>query len=120
MYGYDERSEEERIFGLDRIHDLEVAKGPKYRYFTGDRKEIFKHTIGISRFVGEPQEILLKFFYPQSEYILTKPIHESQEVIEQDEESITVKLYLRINYELRALIRSYGNQVEVVKPDDLE
>ncbi len=119
VYGYDERSEEERIFSLDRIQGLEAAKKADYKYFKGNREEIFKHTIGVSRLVGEPQEIILKFYYPQSEYILSKPIHESQEVIDEDEESITVKLYLRINYELRALIRSYGNQVEVLKPQKL-
>ncbi|NGP89679.1 WYL domain-containing protein [Aliifodinibius halophilus] len=120
VYGFDEETEEERIFGLDRIQDLETDKGGEYRYFSGDREEIFKHTLGVSRFVGDPQEIILQFFYPQSEYILTKPIHDSQEVIDQDDESITIKLYLRINYELRALIRSYGDQVEVLKPTPLK
>jgi len=120
VYGFDEKSEEERIFGLDRIQELEPNQSKDFRYFTGDRGEIFKHTIGVSRFVGDPQEIILKFFYPQSEYILSKPIHQSQEIIKRDGNSVTVKLFLRINYELRALIRSYGNQVEVVKPDSLE
>lgn len=116
VYGYDERSQEERIFGLDRIHDLTHHKDKEFRYFNGDREAVFKHTIGVSRFIGEPQDIVLKFFYPQSEYILSKPIHESQEVIEQKEESVTVKLFLRINFEFRALIRSYGDQVELLQP----
>lgn len=119
VYGFDERSEEERIFGLDRIQSLKANKQKDYRNFKGNRKDVFKHTIGVSRFVGEPQEIILKFNYPQSEYILSKPIHESQEVIQRDKNFITIKLYLRINYELRALIKSYGEQVKVLKPDDL-
>ena len=119
VYGFDEWSNEERIFGLDRIQDINPAEDKKFKYFTRDREDVFKHTIGVSRFVGEPQEIVLKFFYPQSEYILSKPIHESQEVIERSEDSVTVQLYLRVNYELRALIRSYGEQVEVVTPDNL-
>ncbi len=119
VYGFDEKSEEERIFGLDRIQQMRPSKEKDFRYFSGDREEIFKHTIGVSRFVGDPKEIKLRFYYPQSEYILSKPIHESQKVIDEDEESITVKLYLRINYELRALIRSYGEQVEVITPKEL-
>jgi len=117
VYGFDEESGEERIFGLDRIQELQIKKQKEYRYFKGDRGHIFKHTIGVSRFVGEPQEIILKLYYPQSEYILSKPIHTSQQVVDQDQESITIKLYLRINYELKALIRSYGEKVEVLTPD---
>lgn len=120
VYGFDERSNEERIFGLDRIHEIIPHKDKEFRYFKGDREDIFKHTIGVSRFVGDPQEIVLKFFYPQSEYILSKPIHESQEIVKQNEGSITIKLYLRINYELKALIRSYGDHVEVIQPTDLK
>jgi predicted DNA-binding transcriptional regulator YafY len=119
VYAFDERSKEERIFGLDRIQSLEPDKQKDFRYFKGDRQEIFKHTIGVSRFVGDPQQIILKFFYPQSEYILSKPIHESQKILEEKEDAVTVELYLRINYELRALIRSYGDQVEVLKPNTL-
>lgn len=119
VYGYDEKSNEERIFGLDRIHKIDINEQKDFRYFTGDRQEIFKHTIGVSLFVGEPNEIIIKFYYPQSKYILSKPIHESQEVLERDKDSITIKLYLRINYELRALIRSYGERVEVLKPNEL-
>lgn len=120
VYAFDGRSEEERIFGLDRIQSLKPDKQKDFRYFKGNRKEIFKHTIGVSRFVGDPQQIILKFFYPQSEYILSKPIHESQEILEESENFITVQLYLRVNYELRALIRSYGDQVEVLEPPKLE
>ncbi|MDZ7691834.1 MAG: WYL domain-containing protein [Balneolaceae bacterium] len=119
VYAFDEKSGEERIFGLDRIHELETNIQRDFRYFTGAREEIFKHIIGVSRFVGEPQDILLKFYYPQSEYILSKSIHQSQQVIEEHGEEITVKLYLRINYELRALLRSYGNRVKVLEPEEL-
>jgi predicted DNA-binding transcriptional regulator YafY len=120
VFGYDERSEEERIFGLDRIEQIKPNKDKEFNHFTGDRKEVFKHTLGVSRFVGDPQVIKLKFYYPQAEYILSKPIHESQKLIDRDDDSITIKLFLRINYELRALIRSYGDQVEVLIPDELK
>jgi predicted DNA-binding transcriptional regulator YafY len=119
VFGYDAWSEEDRIFGLDRIKQIKPTKDKEFNYFTGDREEVFKHTLGVSRFVGDPQEIKLKFYYPQAEYILSKPIHESQKFIDQDDDSITIKLFLRINYELRALIRSYGDQVKVIEPNDL-
>ncbi|MDZ7772204.1 MAG: WYL domain-containing protein [Balneolaceae bacterium] len=119
VYAYDELTGEERIFGLDRIRRLEVEEDADFRYFTGDREEVFRHTIGISRFVGDPEEIVLKFYYPQSEYVLSKPIHESQEVVERGEDTVTVRLFVRINYELKALVRSYGDRVKVVRPEGL-
>lgn len=119
IFGSDENSDEERIFGLDRIQGLEVASTKDYKYYTGNLQEVFNHTIGVSLFVGDPEKILLKFSYPQSEYILSKPLHESQSVVEQDEDSVTIRLFVRINYELKALVRSFGNQVEILKPSDM-
>lgn len=83
VYGYDEDSRKERIFGLDRIADLEEVPAREFRYFTGDQDQLFEHTLGVSRFVGEPKEIILEFYYPQSEYVLSKPIHDSQEIIKK-------------------------------------
>lgn len=119
VFAFDEKSDEERIFGLDRIQGIKISSEKDYKYYKGDLDNVFEHTIGVSRFVGEPEEIVLKFSFPQSEYILTKPIHESQTIVEQDKNSVTIKLFVRINYELKALIRSYGEQVIILKPKEL-
>ncbi|MDZ7772196.1 MAG: hypothetical protein U5K31_05570 [Balneolaceae bacterium] len=38
----------------------------------------------------------------------SKLIYESQEVVERGEETVNVRLYVRVNDELKALVRSYG------------
>ncbi|MEX1212847.1 MAG: WYL domain-containing protein [Balneolaceae bacterium] len=116
VYAFDELSDENRLFGLDRIRSLSAKPGRTFRYFTGNRQELFRHMIGVSMTDNDPQEIILKFCAPQSEYILSKPIHESQEVISRDRNSVTIRLFVRINYELQSLVRGYGTDVEVLKP----
>lgn len=54
-------------------------------------------------------------------YIYTKPLHESQvargERTEDGRRIVTLKV--KDNYELRALLRSFGSQIEVIKPASL-
>ena len=63
----------------------------------------------------EPEEVLLKFHEDRFPYVVSKPIHHSQQVV--DEEEHLLSLYVRPNKELEAQIFSFGNQVEVLKPD---
>lgn len=61
------------------------------------------------------EEVLLQFDEARFPYVVNKPIHPSQEV--KDEEQRIIKLMVRPNKELEARIFSYGNQVEVLKPE---
>jgi predicted DNA-binding transcriptional regulator YafY len=51
-------------------------------------------------------------------YIATKPLHESQTQPKQlNDGRWEIHLKVKDNYELRALIRSFGESIEVVAPD---
>ena len=62
-----------------------------------------------------PEEVLLKFDESRFPYVVNKPIHPSQDVA--DEQEHTIRLTVRPNKELEARIFSYGNQVEMLKPE---
>ena len=62
----------------------------------------------------QPEDVELKFDEARFPYILSKPIHPSQEVI--DEEQHIVRLHVRPNKELESQIFFFGPQVEVLKP----
>lgn len=78
--------------------------------------EYFKDIIGVTLPTDhlEPEEVLLKFDEARFPYVVNKPIHVSQVIVNEEEHII--KLTVRPNKELEARIFSYGNQVEVLKP----
>ena len=52
-------------------------------------------------------------------YIETKPLHGSQKTKEKNEKHSIVTLDLIPNYELEALIFSYGDNIQVIEPNEL-
>ena len=54
-------------------------------------------------------------------YIVTKPLHESQSAVSIPigEDYWQVILKVQNNYELRSLLRSFGEQIEVMAPASL-
>ncbi|MCB0554687.1 MAG: WYL domain-containing protein [Phaeodactylibacter sp.] len=64
-------------------------------------------------------EIQLKFTAQQAKYIHTKPLHPSQHVLEETREYTIFTFRLMQNYELESLILSFGERVEVLRPEGL-
>ena len=77
----------------------------------------FKDVVGVTIPEDHPEveEVLLKFDPARFPYIVSKPIHSSQKIV--NEEEYTLSLNVRPNKELEAQIFSFGHQVEVLKPE---
>ena len=74
----------------------------------------------MSRSVDDtPEEVQLFIKKSQTPYILSKPIHGSQRIIERTAEGTTIALNLIINYELEQIILSFGDNVKVLSPISL-
>ena len=80
-------------------------------------KEFFKDIVGVT--IPEdhptPERVVLRFEESRFPYIVSKPIHSTQKVVDESEH--TIALFLRPNKELEAQIFSFGPQVEVLEPD---
>lgn len=102
---------------LDRIVKFSRANVPFIPNTDIDFNEYFKDIVGVTLPEDHPvaEEVLLKFDEARFPYVVNKPIHPSQEI--EDEEQRIIKLTVRPNKELEARIFSYGNQVEVLKPE---
>ena len=103
---------------LDRIvsfsHPTNVAFIPNTDInFSTRFKDIVGVTIPEDR--PNPEEVLLKFEPARFPYIVSKPIHSTQKVIKEEEH--TLSIFVRPNKELEARIFSFGQQVEVMKPE---
>lgn len=106
---------------IDRIVKVEEAK-VEYKGTGVDFEEYYEYTIGVTFEPGDPvEDIVLKVDPQRYNYIRSKPLHWTQTELHElsDDEHKYVRLKLRVNRELTALLLSYGRDVEVVSPATL-
>lgn len=118
LIGYCEKAQKILTYGLDRISEIETDTSIPFREFDFDPVTHYQNTFGIMVH-NEPEKIILRFIRKQGLYVLSQPVHASQEVLEETSEHTTIKLTMDINYELLSLILSWGPEVEVLEPVSL-
>lgn len=105
-----------KTFGLDRISWLEISNS-SYSAKEINTEEIFKNSFGIISTFGEkPEEIILSFDPIQGKYIKSLPLHHSQEVMQDNENQLIIRLFLVPTFDFEQQILSQGELVEVVSP----
>lgn len=107
-----------KIFALDRISDLEISSSSFVRK-DFNVESFFKNSFGIFSTFGEkPSEIVLSFTAFQGKYIKSLPLHHSQEILEDNEDELKVKLTLVPTFDFIQEILSLGHSVEVISPEN--
>jgi len=103
---------------LDRIQKIEIDFKATYLQENFDGIAYYKNTIGVTVLDEKHlQEIVLKIDRRNAPYVLTKPFHPSQQLLENfSDGSILIQLTIHINYELERLILGFGDSIEVIKP----
>jgi len=119
LIGLNDDIEQIRTYGLDRIQ--EISENREIEFFDAgfDPAEYFKSAIGIIAPETSPQEVLLKFTKDQGQYVITQPIHESQEIVEETDTHVIISLHIIPTFELVSLILGWGAEVEVMEPKGL-
>ncbi len=107
---------------LDRIHHIEVAENEPYQENTlFDPVTFFDDLVGVTKNVGMKAE-MVRFWVdrPNAPYVMTKPFHKSQKVIEEHEDgSITFEIEVVINQELQREIFGFADSIKVLSPQSL-
>lgn len=104
---------------LDRIKRISQCSEKYIENTTLDFKEYFEDIIGVSFTQNEkPIKIKLKINNEVTPYILTKPLHGSQKRTESKADGTIIEIEVIPNIELRQLILSYGDGIEVVSPEN--
>jgi predicted DNA-binding transcriptional regulator YafY len=116
VLGYSENRKGIITLGLDRFKEVAVADIPFIKNTLLKPEEHFRHTIGITSTPGPPENIELLFSPTQANYIKTQHLHHTQEIINDDEKGLHIRVKLKPNYELNSLLLSFGHEVEVLKP----
>ena len=110
-------------FAIDRIEGIKEIGRAKYEPLDDDFnfEEFFEDVVGVSVENVPVEDIVIYAEEKAFNYIFTKPLHESQiikrELLPDGRREIDLKV--KDNYEFRALLRSFGSQIEVIKPDSL-
>lgn len=109
-----------KSFALDRLSGLDITK--KRFQFPDDFNvnKHYKYCFGIISPNGhKPEEIELSFDPFQGKYIKTLPLHESQQILIDNEEELRIKLTLFITHDFFMELLSYGENLRVIKPESL-
>lgn len=120
-YRHSQQQEQQHIiiFGLDRIKFVQPANEAYIATKGFNSSHYFKHSLGITRSLeDEPIELTLKFDKINIPYVLSKPLHKSQRILEQTENHVILSIKVYESHELNMTILSYGVGVEVLSPSN--
>lgn len=113
----DTKDNKVKSFALDRISELEITKTAFQVPVDFDLNKYYRYYFGIIGAVsGKPEEIILSFNSVQGKYIKSLPIHESQQVLVENEEELQIKLTVYPTYDFLQEVLSYGSNVKVISP----
>jgi len=118
LFGMEEINGKKQISNrpLDRIIKIAIKNIPFIENSFVDFSTHFKNIIGVTHPSEEiiEETVVLKFDKNRFPYVVNKPIHQTQKVM--DYADCTLSINVRPNKELESRIFSYGPQVEVLLP----
>ena len=121
VLGVKKASQPVLTLALDRIVKLENASQAYVENKNIDLSRYFSEVVGVTVNSGDPvEEVELFVDDYNAPYVLTKPIHHSQELIEKGRNGIVIRLQVKHNFELEREILGYGECMKVLKPERLK
>lgn len=107
---------------LDRIIDFMEMTPKDFKPYTGvDFERYFEDTLGVTKTLKDrAYKIILWINKYNAPYVLTKPIHASQQLLAQDDTGITIRLDVVWNFELEREILGFGECMKVIAPKILQ
>ena len=117
LFGWNEKYNSLSNMALDRIEEIKLTDYPFRENKDIDFNTYFDDIVGVTvpNAEIERQTIRLRFDKKRFPYVVSKPIHSSQEVVSEDDSIIEINV--RPNRELEALLFSFGPQVEILSPE---
>lgn len=118
IFAFSEERKAIHNYPLDRIVRLEHLSKP-YVPTNMDFDEYFDDIVGVSNYAEQDVErIVLKVSRKSIDYIRTKPLHWSQTELKdlETDEYVFIQLKVKVNTELKMLLFSYNDAVEVLEP----
>ncbi|MEI7981493.1 MAG: WYL domain-containing protein [Bacteroidota bacterium] len=119
LVGYQPVNGRIQSFGLERIRELKVLNNEPFIDTGFDPGLYYQNAMGVIVNEEKPEYIILRFTAKQGKYVLTQPVHHSQEIIPVSDEFVVIRLFLTPTYEFISMILGWGPDVEVIEPAGL-
>lgn len=109
-----------KSFALDRLTNLEITN-INYQYPDNfSIEQSYRYCFGIiSPNDEEPQDIILSFDPFQGKYIKSLPLHDTQQVLVDNELEMKIRLKLCLTHDLVMELLSFGDKMKVIEPKSL-
>lgn len=103
---------------LDRIVGFEELPKEKYVEYNGiDFDKYFDDLLGVTKSEKDrAHKVILHVDKYNAPYVITKPLHHSQTVLQEDETGITIRIDVVLNFELEREILGFGECMKVLAP----
>lgn len=118
LIGLNDLKNELRTYALDRIWEIEEIK-EEYIPATFNPEEYFRNSFGVIAPTGEPPKIIMELSRHQAQYIITQPLHHSQVLEAEKDQSMVFSLRLHPTIEFIQWILSMGSEILIHEPDNL-
>jgi predicted DNA-binding transcriptional regulator YafY len=106
---------------LDRIKETEVLPDEKFRADENfNSEEYFRYVIGVTASNLRPANIHLFVDRLMAPYVLTKPLHHTQQFISKMESGIEIVIRVIPNFELEREILGFGENMRVLSPESFK
>jgi predicted DNA-binding transcriptional regulator YafY len=109
-----------KSFALDRLTKLEISNQHFLYPENYSVEQSFKYSFGIiSPNNEQAHDVILSFDPFQGKYIKTLPLHETQQVLVDNNEELKIKLKLCLTLDLVMELLSFGDNMKVIEPKSL-
>ena len=108
-----------RVYGLDRIRDLDITD-KRFRMPKGfDVDELFSTSFGIYIPEEKGQTITFRTNHTDARFLRDLPIHGSQKEIASDKDYVTFSIFVCPNKALIMEFCKYGSGLQILTPEDV-
>ena len=116
VFGHNEEPGRISNVALDRIQTLAPAKGEYKPNEALDFTDYFEDVVGVTVPDTDVQHVDIQVSNALWPYLASKPLHGSQKVLRKEKDTVVIRLSVKLNHELQALLLSYGEEVKVLAP----
>ena len=121
VLGIQKKNQHVMTLALDRIIAVQESALEFIENTFLNLSDYFEHVVGVTVNTGEePEEVELFIESYNAPYVLTKPIHHSQKLLEKSKNGIVIQLKVQLNFELEREILGFGDCIKVLKPEKLK
>lgn len=109
------------LLALDRIVAMNELPNIPFVESAFNPHTFFDDVIGVTKNLNDiPQNVTLWVDKENAPYVLTKPLHPSQELRKQDDSGIIINICVVINFELEREILGFGERMKILSPRRLK